>query len=135
PRVHNPVWAPLMFKFDSRILAATALVRFLVMVPLSLLIGGGIGCARRPVDSARVDSELLQAARKGDTASVQRLLQHGAHIEAKDQGGSTALALAGDFGHSDTVKLLLEEGADPVAGSLNGGRALIDAARQANANK
>jgi ankyrin repeat protein len=63
------------------------------------------------------------------------LLQHGAPIEAKDQGGSTVLAIAADFGHSDTVKLLLQEGADPIAGGWNGDSALIDAARQADANK
>jgi ankyrin repeat protein len=106
------------------------------MVPLLFLVGVGIVCARRPTDSAKLDTDLLHAARKGDTASVQHLLQHGAHIEAKNQGGQTALAVAAEFGHSDTVNLLLANGADPVAGELAPESALIiNAARQANANK
>jgi ankyrin repeat protein len=103
--------------------------RFAAVFLLSLVVGAGIGCARRPTNSASYDTELLHSARRGDTASVQRLLQHGAHIEAKDQGGSTALALAALFGHSDTVKLLLEKGADPIAGRVNSDDALIEAAR------
>jgi ankyrin repeat protein len=105
------------------------------MVLLLFLVGAGIVCARRPTDSAKLDTDLLHADRKGDTASVQHLLQHGAHIEAKNQGGQTALAVAAEFGHSDTVNLLLANGADPVASDLAPESALINAARQANANK
>ena len=105
------------------------------MVLLIFLVAAGIGCARRPVDSAKLDTDLIRAARKGDTSSVQRLLQHGAHIEAKNQGGQTALAVAADFGHSNTVNLLLANGADPLAGDLAPESALISAARRANSNK
>jgi uncharacterized protein len=62
-------------------------------------------------------------------------LQQGAHIEAKDQGGSTALALAADYGHPDVVRLLLEKGADPVAGGLSGEGALTNAARMGYTTK
>jgi ankyrin repeat protein len=109
--------------------------RFIMVFLLSLLVDAGIGCARRSTDSANPDTALLLAARKGDTASLQRLLRAGADVEAKDQGGSTALAVAANYGHPDAVKLLLENGADPVAGGLNGETALVDAARLANANK
>lgn len=76
--------------------------RILTMVLLSFLVGAGIGCARKLVDSARLDADLLESARKGNTAAVQHLLQQGAPVEARDEGGSTALALAADYGHADT---------------------------------
>jgi ankyrin repeat protein len=124
-----------MFKFDNRIRGAMTLGRILTMVLLSFVVGAGIGCARKPVGSPRLDTDLLESARKGNTTAVQHLLQQGAHIEAKDQGGSTALALAADYGHADTVKLLMKEGADPIVGGVNSSDALIEAARTANANK
>ncbi len=106
------------------------------MVLLIFLVAAGIGCARRLINFiSKNNTDLIRAARKGDTSSVQRLLQHGAHIEAKNQGGQTALAVAADFGHSNTVNLLLANGADPLAGDLAPESALINAARQANANK
>jgi ankyrin repeat protein len=124
-----------MFKFDSRIRGAMTLGRILIMVLLNFLAGAGIGCARKPVDSTRLDADLLESARKGNTTAVQQFLQRGAHIEAKDQGGSTALALASDYGHADTVELLIKQGADPIVGGVNSDDALVDAARAANANK
>ena len=103
--------------------------RILTIVLLSLAAGAVVSCTRRPVDYAKLDTELLRSARKGDTAAVQHLLQQGAHIEAKDQGGSTAVALAADYGHPDTVRLLLEKGADSIAGGLSGEGALTEAVR------
>jgi ankyrin repeat protein len=103
--------------------------RFPTTVLLSLLASATIGCTRRAGNSARLDAELLQAARKGDIPSLHRLLRQGARIEARDEGGSTAVAIAADFGHRDAVKLLLEHGADPVAGGISGEGALIEAAR------
>lgn len=103
--------------------------RIVTMVLLSLAVGAGVSCTRRSGDCAKLDTELLRSARKGDTAAVQHLLQQGAHIEAKDQGGSTAVALAADYGHPDTVRLLLEKGADSIAEGLSGEGALTEAAR------
>lgn len=85
-------------------------------------------CTRKPIDLTKVNAELLEAAQKGDTVSVQRLLQNGAAIEAKDRGGSTPLGVAANYHHADTAKLLLAKGADPVAGGLAGESALADAA-------
>jgi ankyrin repeat protein len=124
-----------MFKFDNSIRGAMTLCRILTIVLLSLLVGAGTGGTRRPTDSARLDAKLLQAARKGDTRSVQSLLQRGARIEAKDQDGLTAVALAADYRHPDTAKLLLEKGADPIVGHLSGASALIAAAGEGNATK
>jgi uncharacterized protein len=102
------------------------LIRPLTIILIGVVISATISCTRQKRDT--LDADLLQAARKGDTASVERLLKKGANIEAKDQGDWTALAVAANYGHADTVKLLLENGADPVAGQLDGDKALFDAA-------
>ena len=105
--------------------------RLVMIVLTSVLVVEALGgYARSHSGSTTLDAELLEAAREGDTASVRRLLKQGANIETKDQGGSTALALAADYGHADTVNLLLVKGADPVAGRVAGDDALIEAAER-----
>jgi len=88
------------------------LARSVTWVLLSLAIATSVTCTRHPVDHAKLDAELLQSVRKGDTVTVLHLFQQGADINTRDQGGSTALALAADYGHRDVVRLLLDRGAD-----------------------
>ena len=52
------------------------------------------------------------AAGEGYADDVNRFIQQGADIEAKDKSGWTPLALAAFAGKIDTVKLLLEKGAN-----------------------
>ncbi len=84
---------------------------------------------------AQLDEALQLAARRGDTASVERLLQQGANVNSRDAHESTPLALAADFGRSETARLLLARGADPVAAGLKGDEALKEAAEESNAVK
>jgi len=93
------------------------------------------GCARHRANSLTLDEQLLLAAKKDDTAAVQHLLQKGAHVDTKDEGGSTALALAAEFGHADTARFLMGKGADKIAAGLEGDDALISAARSGYATK
>jgi Ankyrin repeats (3 copies)/Domain of unknown function (DUF3471) len=57
--------------------------------------------------------ELSAAARKGDAATVNRLLDEGIDVNTKFRYGVTALFYACDHGHVDVVKILLDRGADP----------------------
>jgi ankyrin repeat protein len=66
------------------------------------------------------DTPLLDAAKTGDIAAVQQLLQKGANVEALGQSGVTPLMLASNNGHADVVKLLLGAKANVNAISQDG---------------
>ncbi|XVE70167.1 hypothetical protein DITRI_Ditri10aG0050500 [Diplodiscus trichospermus] len=55
--------------------------------------------------------QLCEAARNGDVARVQTLIESGADISFFDSDGLTALMHAAKLGHTDVVKALLEAGA------------------------
>ena len=59
-----------------------------------------------------LNDQLWEAARKGDVATVQTLLDKGADVNAKFRYGTTALFKAAERGHTEVVKLLLARGAD-----------------------
>ena len=62
------------------------------------------------------DYWLLQAAAEGQEVLVQRLLENGAEMESKDNGGRTPLSWAAEEGREAVVKLLLSR-SDVVADS------------------
>lgn len=104
----------------------TAVQRFAVRIATVLLVPA-LTLAQQAGSSNSLDKELLEAARKGDTAAVQSLLQSGANIETTDQYGSTALIEAASGGYTDTVKLLLGRGAN-IEAKLSFGRTVLSAA-------
>jgi uncharacterized protein len=85
--------------------------------------------AQDPRQHSNLDRQLLQAVNERAIRSARRLLKRGANIEAKDQGGSTALIIAAESGDSAMVKFLLDSGADPASRGNNHETALIHAAR------
>ena len=56
---------------------------------------------------------LHYAATKGNIAIMRKLLEENAYIDAESPNGTTPLMMAAYYGSPLSVKLLLEEGADP----------------------
>ena len=60
------------------------------------------------------------AAKAGNLAAVERHLQQGIAVDARDEKNQTPLMWAASMGHLDVVKLLISEGADMHAMSKTG---------------
>ena len=76
-------------------------------------------------------TDIWTAAAAGDNEAVKRFLHSGADINGQQPGnefGPTPLSLAALYDRLDTVRLLLEEGADVDAVGKNDGTALHSAA-------
>jgi ankyrin repeat protein len=74
--------------------------------------------------AAAADQALITAAGKGDNAKINELLGGGANVNAQNDAGGTALMEAVYNNHPETVKLLLEKGADPDLRKKDGATAL-----------
>lgn len=61
---------------------------------------------------AHADEALIQAAARGHTAEVKRLLDAGAPVNARDARGRNAALAATEGGHVEAAKLLIARGAD-----------------------
>ncbi len=84
--------------------------RIVVRTALAFLSAvAALGQTPVPGDKAEV---LWEAARKGDAATVKKLLDGGVDVNTKYRYGTTALSYACDRGHLEVVKVLLESGAD-----------------------
>lgn len=75
-----------------------------------------------------MNSDLMDAAKKGDTARIKALIKQGVQVDAKDEDGNTPLMIATYHGHLQAVKTLLLEGANVNAKHKHGGTVLMTAA-------
>lgn len=85
--------------------------------------------AQAPRSAVALAAALHQAARAGQVADAEALLQQGAAINAPDSAGRTALVLAVIQGHSELVRRLLALGANPALADSEGLDALAHARR------
>jgi len=71
------------------------------------------GNHKEVVDLFKNVMALVEAASKGDNRTVNQLITKGTPVNGLDQYGHTALTEASWNGFTDTVKILLDHGADP----------------------
>jgi hypothetical protein len=74
-------------------------------------------------------NEVEYWASLGNIGKVKLALQNGADVNAKGEGGYTALHAAAENGHMEIVAILLELGADPHA-KMTTGQTPLDLAKQ-----
>jgi len=67
---------------------------------------------------------LHYAASKGHTAMMRLLIENDAYIDAESPNGTTPLMMAAYYASPNAVKLVLEEGADPLLRNQDGQPAL-----------
>lgn len=78
-----------------------------------------------PADLAPDETALLaEWAKVGDALSVQRMVEHGACVEAVDAEGTSAIMYAAAEGHIEVVKVLLMHNAQINAANNEGDTAL-----------
>lgn len=65
-------------------------------------------------------SPLHEAAFEGDSAVIQRLIEHGVTLNVPDERQWTPLHWAAFKGHSEVIDLMLSHGADPFASNTDG---------------
>ena len=84
----------------------------------------GIETRREPAKTAPqippMEVEMLQVAAKGENARVQELLDKGVSVNMRGGDRNTPIMEAAYGGHLDTVKLLLDHGADLSAKKNDG---------------
>ena len=76
--------------------------------------------AAAPAARSGDEISLLEAAIKGDTASVKGLLDKGVNPNTKDDDGRTPLTEAASYGHTEIVKLLISKGGNLWAKKKDG---------------
>ncbi len=67
---------------------------------------------------------LHYASSKGHTAMMRLLIENDAYIDAESPNGTTPLMMAAYYASPNAVKLMLEEGADPLLKNQDGQTAL-----------
>ena len=77
--------------------------------------------------AAAADDALIEAAERGDLATLRRRLDAGAPINARDSRGRNAVLAATQGGQTDAARLLIARGADVRLADRQGVTALAHA--------
>jgi len=83
--------------------------------------------ALSPADQARLDQDLIAAAKANNAPLVAELIGRGGNVNAKDPIQDSAFLFAGAEGLNDVLQLTLAAGADVTSINRYGGTALIPA--------
>ncbi|GAA2324195.1 ankyrin repeat domain-containing protein [Streptomyces kunmingensis] len=75
----------------------------------------------------RVIALAMDLARTGETGQLREFVEHGLPVDVADAGANTLLMLAAYHDHADTVRALLELGADPDLPNARGQVAIAGA--------
>jgi ankyrin repeat protein len=104
-----------------RTMLYTRILAFLISLIISL-----------PALAGDTNSDLLAAAKEGDTATMKALLDKGAGVNTKDKVfGKTLIHWAVENRHNDMVELLIAQGADVnLVDEVNGWAPLHQAAQR-----
>jgi Ankyrin repeats (3 copies) len=77
---------------------------------LTLILAALLALSQAPAPTKA--EQLQDAARKGDAATVRKLLDEGVDVNTKFRYNATAIFYACDAGHLEVVRALLDKGAD-----------------------
>jgi ankyrin repeat protein len=88
--------------------------------------GGTINAAQ--TESSSLNSEYMAVLRTGDARKIEKTLDDGAAINARDAAGNTPLIYAAAYGDFRCVRLLLDRGAEVNTANAAGATALMRAA-------
>lgn len=80
-----------------------------VIISCILLLNG---CSSFAKGEEKVNEQLFQAVKQGDTNFVKKLIENGANINAQNSNGQTATMIATYHNDVKTAKVLIEAGAD-----------------------
>jgi uncharacterized protein len=93
---------------------------------VSSIIYGFCPIATRETDIVNPrNPAVFETIRKGDTVSLRAMLSDKSLVNVRDTTAATPLMIAALDGEADSVKLLLENGADPNAQNAAGATALM----------
>ena len=79
-----------------------------------------------------INSDLIKYSTRGELDEVKTLIKNGADVNAKNEGGWTALMMASENGHNEVVKILIENKADVNIQDSDGWTALMMASEYIN---
>ena len=124
--------APLPTRLASRItldarrslFAGVAMNKKFASCAACLAVIVAVATAQTPLPA--VPDQFYAAIRGNDNAQIETLLRNGAAVDVRDRrGGATPLMNAAAFGSIETMKLLIDKGADVNARSTAGATALM----------